>query len=54
MQDFRTKVGNQVFGVRATALIMRDDRILLTKDDKNKYSTIGGAIQVGEKTEEAV
>ena len=54
VQDFRTRVDNQVFGVRATALIVKDNQILLTKDDKNKYYTIGGAIQVGEKTEDAV
>ena len=52
-QDFRTKVGNTVFGVRATALILQNRKLLVTKD-KGKYYTIGGAIQVNEKTEEAV
>ena len=52
-QDFRTKVGNTVFGVRATALILQNGKLLVTKD-KGKYYTIGGAIQVNEKTEEAV
>ena len=52
-QDFRTKVGNTVFGVRATALIVQNGKLLVTKD-KGKYYTIGGAIQVNEKTEDAV
>ena len=52
-QDFRTKVGSTVFGVRATALILQNRKLLVTKD-KDKYYTIGGAIQVNESTEEAV
>ena len=52
-QDFRTKVGNTVFGVRATALILQNGKLLVTKG-KDKYYTIGGAIQVNERTEEAV
>ena len=52
-QDFRTKVGNTVFGVRATALILQNRKFLVTKD-KGKYYTIGGAIQVNESTEDAV
>ena len=52
-QDFRTKVGNTVFGVRATALIVQNHKLLVTKD-KGKYYTIGGAIQVNERTEDAV
>ncbi|OFP46111.1 NUDIX hydrolase [Streptococcus sp. HMSC067H01] len=52
-QDFRTRVGNTVFGVRATALILQNRKLLVTKD-KGKYYTIGGAIQINEKTEDAV
>ncbi|CIS70938.1 mutT/nudix family protein [Streptococcus pneumoniae] len=52
-QDFRTKVENTVFGVRATALIVQNHKLLVTKD-KGKYYTIGGAIQVNESTEGAV
>ena len=52
-QDFRTKVENTVFGVRATALIVQNGKLLVTKD-KGKYYTIGGAIQVNERTEDAV
>ena len=52
-QDFRTKVDNTVFGVRATALILQNGKLLVTKD-KGKYYTIGGAIQVNESTEDAV
>ena len=42
-QDFRTKAGNTVFGVRATALILQNSKLLVTQD-KGKYDTIGGAI----------
>ena len=52
-QDFRTKVGNTVFGVRATALIVKDNRLLVVEDGDGFY-TIGGAIQVDEATEDAV
>ena len=52
-QDFRTKVDNTVFGVRATALILQNRKLLVTKD-KDQYYTIGGAIQVNESTEDAV
>ena len=52
-QDFRTKVGNTVFGVRATALIVKDNRLLVVEDEDGFY-TIGGAIQVNESTEDAV
>ena len=52
-QDFRTTVGNTVFGVRATALILHDGKLLVTKD-RGKHYTIGGAIQVNESTEEAI
>lgn len=46
--DFRTKVDNQIFGVRATALIIKDGKIFLTKDYKGRYYTIGGAVEVNE------
>ena len=52
-QDFRTKSNQTVFGVRATALILQNHQLLVTKD-KGKYYTIGGAIQVNERTEDAV
>ena len=52
-QDSRTKVGNTVFGVRATALIVEEGKLLVVEDEDGFY-TIGGAIQVGERTEEAV
>lgn len=52
--DFRTKVDNQVFGVRATALVMRNHQLYLCKSPKGKYYTVGGAIQVGERAEDAV
>ena len=52
-QDFRTKIENTVFGVRATALIVEEGKLLVVEDEDGFY-TIGGAIQVGERTEEAV
>lgn len=52
-QDFRTKVGNTVFGVRATALIVQNNQLLVTKEGDYFY-TIGGAIQINESTEDAV
>ncbi|NQM39127.1 NUDIX domain-containing protein [Streptococcus suis] len=52
--DFRTRVDNQIFGVRATALIIKDGKIFLTKDSKGRYYTIGGAIEVNEVAADAV
>ncbi|HEL1593594.1 TPA: NUDIX hydrolase [Streptococcus suis] len=51
--DFRTRVDNQIFGVRATALIIKDGKIFLTKDHKGRYYTIGGAIAVNETAQDA-
>ncbi|HEM3580437.1 TPA: NUDIX hydrolase [Streptococcus suis] len=51
--DFRTKVDNQIFGVRATALIIKDGKIFLTKDYKGRYYTIGGAVEVNEVAADA-
>ena len=52
-QVFRTKSNQTVFGVRATALIVKDNRLLVVEDEDGFY-TIGGAIQVDEATEDAV
>ncbi|MGT2912002.1 NUDIX domain-containing protein [Streptococcus cameli] len=52
--DFRTTVDQNHFWVRATALIVREDQVYLCKDVDGAYHTIGGAISVGETTEEAV
>ena len=52
-QDFRMKIDSTVFGVRATALIVNDNRLLVVEDEDSFY-TIGGAIQVDEATEDAV
>ena len=52
-RDFRTKLNQTVFGVRATALIVKDNRLLDVEDEDGFY-TIGGAIQVDEATEDAV
>ncbi|MDW7798861.1 NUDIX domain-containing protein [Streptococcus canis] len=53
-QDFRTTRGKTTFSLRASALIVRDDKIFLTRDATGKYYTIGGASLVGEKTRETV
>ena len=52
-QDFRMKIDSTVFGVRATALIVKDNRLLVVEDEDSFY-TIGCAIQVYEATEDAV
>ncbi|MFH6614998.1 NUDIX domain-containing protein [Streptococcus suis] len=52
--DFRTRIENQIFGVRATALIIKDEKIFLTKDSKGRHYTIGGAIAVNETAQDAV
>ncbi|HEM5314010.1 TPA: NUDIX domain-containing protein [Streptococcus suis] len=52
--DFRTRIDNQIFGVRATALIIKDGKIFLTKDSKGRYYTIGGAVEVNEVAADAV
>ena len=52
-RDFRTKLNQTVFGVRATALIVKDNRLFVIEDEDGCY-TIGGAIQVDEATEDAV
>ncbi|CYY44940.1 NUDIX hydrolase [Streptococcus suis] len=51
--DFRTRIDNQIFGVRATALIIKDGKIFLTKDAKGRYYTIGGAVEVNEVAADA-
>ncbi|HEL2049206.1 TPA: NUDIX domain-containing protein [Streptococcus suis] len=51
--DFRTRIDNQIFGVRATALIIKDGKIFLTKDAKGRYYTIGGAVEVNEAAADA-
>ena len=52
-QDFRTKIASTVFGVRASALIVKDN-CLFVIEDEDGYYTIGGAIHVNETTEDAV
>ncbi|HEM3495833.1 NUDIX domain-containing protein [Streptococcus suis] len=52
--DFRTRIDNQIFGVRATALLIKDGKIFLTKDAKGRYYTIGGAVAVNETAQDAV
>ncbi|MFI3117782.1 NUDIX hydrolase [Streptococcus suis] len=52
--DFRTRIDNQIFGVRAIALIIKDGKIFLTKDYKGRYYTIGGAVEVNEVAADAV
>lgn len=51
--DFRTRIDNQIFGIRATALLIKDGKIFLTKDCKGRYYTIGGAVEVNEVAADA-
>ena len=52
--DFRSQIQNQVFGVRATALIVQEGKIYLAKSPTEEYYTVGGATHFGELTAEAV
>lgn len=52
--DFRTTRGQTTFSLRASALMIREDKIFLTRDATGKYYTIGGESLVGEKTRETV
>ncbi|MGT2712380.1 NUDIX hydrolase [Streptococcus oriscaviae] len=52
--DFRTVVGNQIFGVRTTGLLVKNEKLFLVKAPEGNYYTLGGAIQLDETTEEAV
>ncbi|MFI3052949.1 NUDIX hydrolase [Streptococcus sp. 2018WUSS102] len=52
--DFRTRHDNQIFGVRATGLVVQDEKLYLVKSPEGNYYTLGGAIQLGETTKEAV
>lgn len=52
--DFRTRYDNQIFGVRATGLVVQEEKLYLVKSPEGKYYTLGGAIQLGETTEEVV
>ncbi|MGU7858889.1 NUDIX hydrolase [Streptococcus suis] len=52
--DFRTVIGNQSFGVRATGLIVKNEKLFLIRAPEGNYYTLGGAIQLGETTKEAV
>lgn len=52
--DFRSQSETKSFGVRSSALIVRDEMIYLAKSPEGEYYTIGGAIQFGEPTEDAV
>ena len=54
VQDFRSRTENQIFGVRATALIIQNNQIYLNRNENNQYYTIGGAICVNELSEDAV
>lgn len=52
--DFRYKLDNIIASVRATALIIKDEKIFLTKDNNNRYYPLGGAVKIGETTESPV
>lgn len=52
--DFRTTVEKQVFGVRVSALMIKDEQIYLAKSPQDQYYLVGGAILVNEETEMAI
>lgn len=52
--DFRTKVNHHSFGVRVSALMLKEDKLYLAKSPKDEYYLLGGAILVNELTETAI
>ena len=52
--DFRTRIDAHSFGVRVSALILKDDKIYLAKSPYDSYYLLGGAILVDELTEDAL
>ncbi|EFR45236.1 NUDIX hydrolase [Streptococcus pseudoporcinus] len=54
MNDFRFTKAQTISSVRATAILVRNGQIFLTRDSKDRYYPIGGAVHVGERTETAV
>lgn len=51
--DFRTITHTHRYGVRVTALIIRDNQLLTYRCDEQNH-LVGGAIEVGESTHDAV
>ena len=46
---------NGVLNIRSGAIIMKDGKVLMAKDEKNDYYfSIGGRLKFGETAEEAV
>ncbi|WP_374057359.1 NUDIX hydrolase [Streptococcus porcinus] len=54
MSDFRFTKEQTVSSIRATALLVRNGQIFLTRDSNRRYYPIGGAVHIGERTEKAV
>lgn len=54
MSDFRLKIGETRCGVRATALIVNNRRLLVTRDNRGVYYTIGGGVAVNETSSNAL
>lgn len=52
--DFRVRTAGLSYGVRASGLLVRDHHIFLLRSAKGEYYLPGGAILVGERTEEAI
>ena len=52
--DFRFKQDHQVCGIRASALICHENCILAVKYKPGYYAPVGGAIQVGEDSTDAI
>ncbi len=42
--DFHTKVDQNSFGVRVSALMLKEDKLYLAKSPKDEYYLLGGAI----------
>ena len=54
-QDMCVRCGEGVINIRVGAIIIRDDKILMVKNNRDDYYySVGGRIQFGETAEQAV
>lgn len=53
--DINLQQNDQWFRLRACAIIIKDNKVLMAKNDKvSYYYTVGGAVKINESIEEAV
>ena len=54
MKDILFDVDGQLFSYRVGGALIKDNKILLTKNKKGKYSLPGGHVQIGESSKETI